>query len=136
MYISQFKSFTYCLIVGIIISVIFDCFRSLRKTIKTSNVITYLEDLLFWCISGLVVIFTLNSINYGEIRIYMILGIIIGCMLYFFTISKIFLKINVKILTKMKIIILKVYTTIAGIIKKIIMCLSNFNKKNVKKNKN
>ena len=37
---------------GIIIGILFDFFRILRKTFKTSDMITYVEDLLFWILTG------------------------------------------------------------------------------------
>ena len=40
----QFFSFFIFIIVGVIISFVFDIFRILRKTIKTSDFITYIED--------------------------------------------------------------------------------------------
>ena len=32
---------------GVVIGVLFDFFRILRRSIKTSNTITYIEDILF-----------------------------------------------------------------------------------------
>ena len=42
---------------GIIIGLLFDIFRILRKTIKTNNFATYIEDILFWTLTGMSIIF-------------------------------------------------------------------------------
>lgn len=36
---------------GILIGILFDIFRILRKSFKTDDFITYIEDILFWLIS-------------------------------------------------------------------------------------
>ncbi|MBR1653557.1 MAG: spore cortex biosynthesis protein YabQ [Clostridia bacterium] len=46
-------------ITGICISIIFDIFRISRKEFKTANIIIYLEDILFWILSGAGILFTI-----------------------------------------------------------------------------
>ena len=45
---------------GIIIGVLFDFFRILRRTIKTSNIATYIEDVLFWVLTGFLILYNIN----------------------------------------------------------------------------
>lgn len=85
-------------VTGIIIGFIFDLFRVSRKAIKTPNIITYIEDFLFWILSGLLIIYVQCVYADGQTRLYMILTLIIGTIIYFLTISKIFLTINTKII--------------------------------------
>lgn len=42
---------------GIIIGLLFDFFRILRKTIKTKDIITYLEDFIFWILTGTIILY-------------------------------------------------------------------------------
>lgn len=91
---------------GIAIGILFDFFRILRRTIKTSNIITYIEDVLFWILTGLLILYNIWYFNNGEIRIYMFLGIILGVLIYMSTLSNILIKIFSKILQ----IIIKVLT--------------------------
>lgn len=86
-------------IIGILIGVVFDIFRVLRKTFKTANLITYIEDFLFWILTGFLIIYGCINIASGEVRLYMILMIIIGVIIYFISISKAFVFINYKILS-------------------------------------
>lgn len=83
---------------GVAIGVLFDFFRILRRTIKTSNVITYVEDVLFWILTGLLVLYNIWYFNNGEIRIFMFLGIILGVLIYMSTLSNILINIFSKIL--------------------------------------
>lgn len=98
---------------GIAIGILFDFFRIFRRIIKTGNIITYLEDILFWILTGILVLYNIWYFNNGEIRIYMFLGIIIGTFIYMSTISNIFIKIFTKILStiiKLLKIPLKIFT--------------------------
>lgn len=78
---------------GVAIGVLFDFFRILRRSIKTSNIITYIEDVLFWILTGLLVLYNIWYFNNGEIRIFMFLGIILGVLIYMSTLSNILIKI-------------------------------------------
>ena len=93
----QIKILIIFAITGIIIGLLFDFFRIQRKVIKTFDFITYLQDALFWILSGIVLIISIMNFTNGEIRSYMILGIIIGVVLYFIIFSKYIMKISVGI---------------------------------------
>ena len=105
---NQLCEFLIYVVSGIGISIFFDIFRVLRKSIKTSNLITYIEDAIFWIIVGLFFIWEIFTISYGELRSYIFIGLLIGVVLYLATISKYFIKINVKILNFLKSILLKI----------------------------
>ncbi len=98
----QLYSFFIYGISGIVIGMFFDIFRILRKSFRTPDIITYIEDILFWLITGFFLIFILFFISNGEIRIYSIIGLLFGSILYMLTISKYFININVSIITCMK----------------------------------
>ena len=87
---------------GVVIGVLFDFFRILRRSIKTSNTITYIEDILFWILTGLSLLYSIFTFSNGEIRLYMFLGVFLGCLTYMMLISKYFIKINVKIVVFFK----------------------------------
>lgn len=72
----QFKELFHFLIAGVEISFIFDVFRAKRKVIKTSDMVTYMEDVIYWIIVGYIFLYTISKYTNGEIRSYMIFGII------------------------------------------------------------
>lgn len=102
---NQFWLFVIYFICGIIMSVFLDLFRSTRKVIKTNRIVTYIEDLIYWIIIGVFIIYIIFKINYGELRVYIPFAIITGSLLYFFTISKYIIKFNVFVLSFFKRII-------------------------------
>lgn len=105
---------------GVVIGILFDFFRILRRTIKTSNIITYIEDVLFWILTGLLILYNIWYFNNGEIRVFMFLGIILGVLIYMSTLSNILIKIFTKILqTTIKVLELP-FKTLLAIFRKII----------------
>lgn len=98
---------------GITIGILFDIFRIIRKSFKTPDFVTYIEDIIFWILTGLILLFTIFTFNNGEIRIYIFVGLILGLCLYILTLSKYFIGISVTILKFIKKIL---YTPIHMII--------------------
>ena len=114
---SQLYSLVIYFFSGFIIAIFFDVFRILRRTFRTSDLITYLEDFIFWIITGEFLIFVLFNINNGELRIYNFLGMGLGMLIYMLYISKFFIKFNVKILVFLKETVYKIVKFISYPIK-------------------
>ena len=51
---NQAYIFIIFVIVGIIVGIIFDFFRILRKSFKTKDFVTYIEDIVFCILTGLI----------------------------------------------------------------------------------
>ena len=155
---NQAQLFLVFIINGIIIGILFDFFRILRKSFKTKDLVTYIEDFIFWILTGFSILFTLFKFNNGEIRLYMFLAIAIGVLLYMLIFSSYIIKINVSIIIFLKNFIRKILfyifipiKLILNIVKKIVFKpisfifinirslytnLFKFNTKNVNKIKN
>ncbi len=136
----QLYSLLIFTISGVAIGIFFDIFRILRKTFKTPDIITYIEDTIFWICTGIFFLFLLFKFNNGEIRNYVIIGIIMGIVIYILTISKYFIKINVSIINFLKKILLYPIKLICTILSKILKPFSfivintnNLFRKNVEK---
>ena len=98
------QAYLFCIFIinGIIIGILFDFFRILRKTFKTSDLITYIEDSMFWILTGIIILYSIFVFNNGEIRFFIFLGIILGVFLYMLLFSSYIIKINVKIINFIK----------------------------------
>lgn len=83
---------------GFIVGILFDLFRVTRKCYKTPNFLIYIEDVLFWLLTGFLTLMVIYVFTDGQMRLYMILTLILGSIFYFLTISKYFVKINTYIL--------------------------------------
>ena len=90
---------------GIVIGILFDLFRSTRRSFKIPNIIIYIEDALFRILTGLIIILTIFICTDGQIRLYMILMLITGAFIYFSLVSKFVIIINVKLLNLVQSII-------------------------------
>lgn len=110
---------------GVFIGLLFDFFRILRKSFKTKDLVTYIEDVIFWILTGISIIYSMCVYCNGEIRFFMVLGIIIGITLYILTISNYVIKIFVSIILFSKKILEKlikiVIFPVKIIIKKVIL---------------
>ena len=119
---NQLYAFIIFILNGLLTGLIFDIFRISRKVFKTPDLITYIEDVLFWVISGLIVMYSIFKFNNGEIRLFVFIGICIGLVIYLLVFSKLFIKFSVYIINFLK----KVIQII--IIKPIQFILKLFNK--------
>ena len=126
---------------GIIIGLLFDIFRILRRSFKTSDFITYIEDILFWILTGLTILYSIFVFNNGEIRLFMFFGIAIGITMYMLLLSSIIIKTNVAIINFFKRIILAIlniiklpFKYILKLIKKVFLKPISFIFINVRKN--
>lgn len=99
---NQAYLFLIFVINGVIIGLIFDFFRILRISFKTKDFVTYIEDILFWIITGVILLYSIFIFNNGEIRLFMFIGVIIGILLYILLISKYIIKVNVYIINILK----------------------------------
>ena len=132
-----FVTFT---LVGIIIGALFDAFRILRKTFKTKDLVTYIEDVVFWILTGIIIIYAMYKFCDGQLRFFMIMGIVIGTTIYMLTLSKYVIKISVFLINIIKKIAKYPINLILKITKKLIfrpiifICI-NLRKKIVKKDK-
>lgn len=127
---------------GVIIGVLFDFFRILRKSFKTTDLITCIEDIIFWILAGILILYNIWYFNNGEIRAFIILGIVLGIIIYILTLSNIIVKIFYIIVNFLKMLIMKLFKIlelpfkpIVLIYKKICVIISNIVKKITNKRK-
>ena len=102
MVLNQASLFLVFVIDGVIIGLLFDLFRILRKSFKTSDLITIIEDILFWIITGIIILYSIFVFNNGEIRFFMFIGIFLGAILYMLLMSHFIIKISVRIISAIK----------------------------------
>lgn len=125
---------------GLLIGFLFDVFRILRISFKTKDFVTYIEDIIFWIITGAIILYSVFVFNNGEIRLFLFLGIAIGVILYMFMFSTYIVKFNVYMIGIIKkifnyiLIIIKIpFELIIKLLKKILFKPISFITINVKK---
>lgn len=121
---NQVYAFGIFILNGFLIGLLFDIFRILRKSFKTPDFITYIEDIVFWILSGLILLYSIFKFNNGELRLFIFLGVFIGTAIYMLVFSKLLINVSVCIITTIKkifdILIIKPIKFIIKIFNKII----------------
>ena len=102
----QIKIFSIFFILGIIISILFDIFRILRKNIKTNYLFTSIEDCIYIFIVGFLFLRSLIVFCNGNIRFYIFLAFFIGIITYILTIKN-FCDIIISAIIKTIILVIK-----------------------------
>lgn len=81
-------------ILGIIMSIEFDFFKTIRSLIKHNFLFIVIEDIIFFSLSVFELSFVYFYYSYGIIRLYMIVGLINGFMIYYLIYRKFFRKMK------------------------------------------
>lgn len=88
-HITNLVSLLQALIVGVGMGIYYDCFRFWRRIIQCRWPSVALQDLIFWLTSAVEIFFVCIRCNGGYIRIYFVIFVMCGWLLYFFTAGKI-----------------------------------------------
>ncbi len=115
---NQTYVFLSSVLVGVVLAIIFDIFRILRRKGNTPNYVVYIQDVFYWIIVTFVIIMSAFITNDGELRGYMFIGYILGAVIYVVTFSSHILKITGRILDFIENIVEKIYQKIKKLLKK------------------
>lgn len=85
---TQIKTFLLIAATGIFLGVLFDTYRVIRKCYRPSNLITSLADLIYCLIASAIAFAALLAGNWGELRFYVFIALIIGLVAYYRLASK------------------------------------------------
>lgn len=80
---SQVLTFVMTIVTGILLGILFDCYRVLRGTFNPKTLMTWFTDLLYWLVATAVVFIALVVSNWGELRFYVFMGILSGVGVYY-----------------------------------------------------
>ena len=103
---------------GVILILVYDLLRIIRRLIPHGPFMTALEDLLFWAGSAVAVFSMLYKENDGYLRGFSIGGVIIGMILYSVLLSPFILKGSVFILEKLLYFLLRPVIRVFKLLKK------------------
>lgn len=84
----QLIVFGWAILYGVTIGLSYDFIRILRRIVRHSKIFVALEDFFFWIIVGLFVFNYILRANSGSMRGFIFIGMSLGSLLYFLTISK------------------------------------------------
>lgn len=79
---SQVYSFIVIILTGITVGILFDLFRVSRDAIHPGKIVGIIGDVFFWIIITVIIIFLLLVGNWGEPRLYVLIGVTVGALIY------------------------------------------------------
>ncbi|MGN0435694.1 MAG: spore cortex biosynthesis protein YabQ [Wujia sp.] len=85
--------FVISFIVGVLMGVSYDFLRVIRRVVLHGIVAISIEDIIYWILWTYLLVCILQSYNRGELRLYIILAIILGLVIYINTIGCVFMKL-------------------------------------------
>jgi len=110
----QAKLFLTTVLWGFGLAFFYDLIRVLRIAIKHKKLFIGLEDALYWIIVSLTMFFVMLSKSFGEVRLFCVIGVFIGMILYFIALSHLFLSVSeivIKFIKKILWLLLEIVMT-------------------------
>jgi len=101
----QFLIFLRAIVVGAVIMNVYDMFRILRLAFSHRDWIVFLEDICFFVLTGLITWNYLLISCRGELRAFVIVGELIGAVLWFFTAGKLVMAAAERIIEILRILV-------------------------------
>ena len=84
----EVKFFLMSVMWGAILLVIYDCLRIFRKVIEHDSVWISIEDIIYWAFSAVLIFRMMYELNNGIIRGFSIAGVVLGMIVYKYSISE------------------------------------------------
>lgn len=84
----QLETFIITVITGMFLGGLFDFYRIMRGVLRPRQIFTSLADLVYWLLATIIVFVALLFGNWGEIRLYVFVGLAAGILLYFRLLSR------------------------------------------------
>lgn len=80
--IQEVTFFLHSVLMGLVITFVYDWIRVFRKLVKHGNFLMSMEDLFFWLACGIAVFYMLYRENNGVLRWFAVVGASLGMFLY------------------------------------------------------
>jgi len=97
-YILQLKDFLILLIIGFFVGILYGILNIFTQ-IKNRNILQIIIDIFFILIAFLIFILAINIINWGEFRLFLLVGYLLGFAIERIILGKIFAKLYKKVYT-------------------------------------
>ncbi|MFX0549661.1 spore cortex biosynthesis protein YabQ [Hathewaya histolytica] len=78
----QLRLFIFSIIAGFLTGTLFDIYRLIRGVSHPGNIVTIIQDTLFWIFTSILVFIFLLYTNYAYVSIYIYILIFIGILVY------------------------------------------------------
>ena len=116
---TQTTLFLYSLALGFGLGVIYDIFRTLRMFVPRIKWLIVTADVLYFTLCGVIIFFFVLVTDEGKLRVYTVLGIMLGWCIWYFSFGLLAMKISTVVVKGIKWIFALILKPIKFIITKI-----------------
>lgn len=99
----------HSLLLGTVITFVYDWFLILRRLIKHTVLLVSLEDMIFWIACAISIFYMLYEENNGALRWFAVAGTALGMLIYKKTISGLWIQTAVRILSWISGLLTKIF---------------------------
>lgn len=96
----EIQFFLHAALSGVLLSTVYDVLRILRRIHSHGSVWVAIEDFFYWIASALYISYVIMEENNGIIRWFFVLGILLGMLIYNFTVGRYLVPVISKIINK------------------------------------
>ena len=98
----QTAVFFHSLLLGVVLGCFYDLFRITRIAFIIPALLVLVEDLLFFLFSSIVLFGFMLENSYGQIRWFILLGVALGWVIYYFTAGSLVMKCSAQIIATIR----------------------------------
>lgn len=95
---TQIRTFLLIVTTGIILGILFDTYRVLRRHFRPPWLVTSLTDLIYCLLASAIAFAALLAGNWGELRFYVFIALLIGIVAYYRLVSQYVMKLIMALL--------------------------------------
>lgn len=89
----EIRIFLYACIMGVFYGIVYDAFRVIRASLPHNNVIVFFEDLIYMLFCALCYFVFIMELARGQLRLYILVGNLLGFSLEHYTVGNLCVKI-------------------------------------------
>lgn len=95
---TQIRTFLLIVTTGIVLGILFDTYRVLRRRFRPPWLVTSLTDLLYCLLASAIAFTALLAGNWGELRFYVYIALLVGIIGYYRLVSQYVMKLIMALL--------------------------------------
>jgi len=105
----QTTIFLQAILLGFVYGILYDVFRITRIAVPTTRWLVFAQDVLFFFICALSTFFFLMRTMDGQVRFFVLLGAILGMIIYFYSLSILIMGVSAAIIRVVKAVLRGIY---------------------------
>jgi len=105
----QTTIFLQAVLLGFVYGILYDAFRITRIAVPTARWVVFTQDILFFFICAVSTFFFLMRTMDGQVRFFVLLGVILGMIIYFYSLSILVMGVSTAIIRAIKAVLRFIY---------------------------